>query len=772
MKKSVKKNILLVDNKSAINLSNAGLLKKSGYNVILAGSAREALALTLSRQIDLILMDIDSKNGMSGMTAAKKILACKNIPIIFQTKYNRKKSLKKIKKITIYGVILKNSGYFILQTSVEMALNLFSANQKILEKEEREQHVKKILLAIRNVNQLITMETDTQKLVHTACRILTENMGYFSAWIITIDNNNNINEFIHSSLPEASVKIINSAINSGACADLIKKQCSESRLFIIDKISKDHPACNCLIEKGQAVLMHRLSYRENCYGLLAVSVPLRFADDSEEQKLFIEVAGDIGFAFFKNNSEKALQASNERFQALFRSMKSGVAVYLPVDNGNDFILADFNKAAEKISRLKKENIIGKRLLDLFPSTEKYGILTGLKQVFHTGKPLELPAFYYKDQRLEGWLNNYFYRLPSGEIVMIFHDITAEKTAQEELAASNRKNKEQAALLESLFNAIPDILGMQDTQHRIIRYNKAGYDFFKTTEEESKGRACYSFIGLSSECEECVTSLAVKNAKPQSIQKYIPESGAWFEIRSYPVFDNNGNIRYIIEHMRDITEQRKAGEQIKKLLEEKELLLKEVHHRVKNNMAIIISLLTLQKEARAGSAAAEILADASRRIQSMMILYDKLYSSADYTKISSREFFIPLIEQISSDFTGKKILIENSIDDFIISNKMASSLGIIINELLVNAYKYAFPRQDSGTIKICVFSAEEKIFFSLYDNGVGIPAHISLEKTDGFGLKLVNMLARQINAVISLERINGTKISIEIPVVKKEHSSAN
>ncbi|HPR33430.1 MAG TPA: PAS domain S-box protein [Prolixibacteraceae bacterium] len=130
-----------------------------------------------------------------------------------------------------------------------------------------------------------------------------------------------------------------------------------------------------------------------------------------------------------------------------------------------------------------------------------------------------------------------------------------KMAQDALKESQKSALDTARLLEGVFNAIPDILGIQDAYHRMIRYNEAGYKSLNIKEGSEKNHHCYELIGRSRPCKDCATSIVLKTKKAAQIEKYVPEWDTWFEARSYPILDEKGNITLIIEHLRDITQRK-------------------------------------------------------------------------------------------------------------------------------------------------------------------------------------------------------------------------
>ena len=223
----------------------------------------------------------------------------------------------------------------------------------------------------------------------------------------------------------------------------------------------------------------------------------------------------------------------------------------------------------------------------------------------------------------------------------------------------------------------------------------------------------------------------------------------------------GEAKVIQCNIRDITERKEAEFRIQKLLSEKEILLQEVHHRIKNSMNTIRGLLSLQAETLEDPTAVEALKDSGSRVQSMMLLYDKLYRSLNYTEVSIREYLSSLVDEIIENFPNSKLVrIEKEIDDFPIDAKKLQAIGIIINELLTNSMKYAFAGKDRGLIKVSVTLSGTHVRIAIQDDGKGIPADVDFENSTGFGLTLVRMLASQIDSTIRMEREKGTTFILE------------
>jgi len=220
----------------------------------------------------------------------------------------------------------------------------------------------------------------------------------------------------------------------------------------------------------------------------------------------------------------------------------------------------------------------------------------------------------------------------------------------------------------------------------------------------------------------------------------------------------------IPAIRDITERKASEEKIQTLLTEKELLLKEVHHRIKNNMNTMVSLLLLQSRTLKDLPAIAALQDARSRMQSMGMLYDRLYRSENFREISMKDYLPPLIDEIVRQFPGRdRVTIETETADFLLTAEVLSPLGILVNELVTNAMKYAFTGRDEGVIRVSASLKDNQATLVFEDNGIGIPESVDITASTGFGLQLVALLAKQLKGSIRLERGNGSKFIIEFRV---------
>jgi len=276
---------------------------------------------------------------------------------------------------------------------------------------------------------------------------------------------------------------------------------------------------------------------------------------------FIGGLGIIENITERKHFEEELITKEARFRELFDNMSSGVAVYKPIQNNFDFdfVFADINQSGERISKIKKEEILGKRLTKLFPSVKKIGLLDALKRVSKTGKPERLPITKYKDKRITQWVENYIYKIPSGEIIAVYDDVTQSKITQDALIKSEEE-------LSSFFDNARDMLCIADI--KTATFAKVNPSFTKTlgySEKELLGQSFIKFVHPDDR-QKTINILKERLARgvyiTDFVNRYKCKDGTykWLDWTSKPVVEKG--LTYATA--RDITERLKAEDEIKDL----------------------------------------------------------------------------------------------------------------------------------------------------------------------------------------------------------------
>lgn len=250
----------------------------------------------------------------------------------------------------------------------------------------------------------------------------------------------------------------------------------------------------------------------------------------------------------------------------------------------------------------------------------------------------------------------------------------------------------------------------------------------------------------------------KTARFESIQLAKDGSQIPVEINSH-LFVHRGE-RMILSIARDITRRKENEAMLRKSLEEKELLLKEIHHRVKNNLNVISSLLNLQSKYIKDKAALEVFRESQRRARSMALIHKMLYQSVDLKCINFGEYIQTLTRELFQTYaTGDNIKLNMRVGDILLDINTAVPLGLIVNELVSNSLKHAFPDNMEGEITI-EFNKNNQYYFSVADTGIGFPEDIDYHNANSLGMRLVNSLVDQINGTMVLNQEKGTCFKIK------------
>lgn len=222
---------------------------------------------------------------------------------------------------------------------------------------------------------------------------------------------------------------------------------------------------------------------------------------------------------------------------------------------------------------------------------------------------------------------------------------------------------------------------------------------------------------------------------------------------------------------ELAERKRADEKLQASLKEKEILLKEIHHRVKNNLQIISSLLKLQSSYIEDEQALTMFKDSQNRIRSMALIHEKLYQAKDLSKIDFSEYIHDLTHTLMRSYSAHSQAVRLNVDirNIRLSIDTAIPCGLIINELVSNAFKHAFPSsQPEGEISIKLHSISDgKFILSVRDNGVGFPPHLDFQNTETLGLELVCTLTAQLEGEIQLFRDQGTEFIITFSDIGEE-----
>jgi len=349
-----------------------------------------------------------------------------------------------------------------------------------------------------------------------------------------------------------------------------------------------------------------------------------------------------------------------------------------------------------------------------------------------------------------------------QIAMVIHRKKTEEDVQE-----------RERFLSSMFESIQDGISILAEDYTILRVNKAVENWYSHA-LPIIGKKCYEAYHLRDKiCDICPTRKTIETS--EASYEVVPKVGSggevtgWLDLFSFPLIDKRtGQMKGVIEYVRDISERKKAEDRLQESLQEKEVLLREIHHRVKNNMQVISSLLNLQSRHVKDPEVLEMFRESQRRIRSMALIHERLYQSSDLSQIEFSEYLRNLATHLfhSYQVDASRVQLKIEAEEVHLNINTAIPCGLIVNELVSNALKHGFPEGRKGQLGIDLSRvAGDRYVLRVTDDGVGFPEGLDFRKTETLGMQIVNTLASQIDASIDLAREKGTEFTIHFQEVK-------
>lgn len=353
-----------------------------------------------------------------------------------------------------------------------------------------------------------------------------------------------------------------------------------------------------------------------------------------------------------------------------------------------------------------------------------------------------------------------------EIVVIYAIIKNYDTTEMRLGKTNELLQYQ---FQSMFDNSFDALFLVDWKNRkIVKANKRAIELFEMEKESD----FFDHYGLDFHKNE-VTKEEMEKMRNDLFSNGLYEGEVLYRTNLGREFWGALAIRLIYiggqpyqsVRVTDITSNKKSEQYTKAALQEKEILLAEIHHRVKNNMAVISGLIGLQSNYIEDPKAKELFDESRNRIHSMALIHDKLYQHETFAKIEFCAYINDLVNYIKSSYNDSETEITFNItcNDILLDIKYAIPCGLILNELISNAHKHAFKGKREGEIKIVCTKMGEKFTMSVSDNGVGYDAETALKKSDSLGLTLINALVDQVSGHLKTTNHQGTAYYISFEV---------
>jgi PAS domain S-box-containing protein len=341
------------------------------------------------------------------------------------------------------------------------------------------------------------------------------------------------------------------------------------------------------------------------------------------------------------------------------------------------------------------------------------------------------------------------------------DIT--KLKQGEIELKNTANQ-----LRTNIDRMPIGYILWDENFKALEWNQAAEKIFGYTKKEMIGKRPVEFIVLK-EVRPFVNEVIKRLLSGEDKVSYsedgnnITKDGRIISCmwHNATFVDTDGNTTAVLSMVQDITERKKEQDNLSQSLKDKEILLREVHHRVKNNLSVIMALLQLQANNADDNKIISMLEDTRSRIMSMSLVHEKLYQSEGISTIDLDDYISTLISRIfvSLGISQEKIKYDLSISRIDLNLDVLIPLGMILNELITNSIKHAF-KGDSGSISISLSASGEQKTLTYYDSGVGLPESFEINKITTLGLKIVSTLTKQLKGELDITSAPGARFTIK------------
>lgn len=395
---------------------------------------------------------------------------------------------------------------------------------------------------------------------------------------------------------------------------------------------------------------------------------------------------------------KELKESEVKFRDLFNFMSSGVAVYDAINDGKDFIFKDFNMAGEKIDGIKKEDLIGKSVSDLFPGVKEFGLFDVFQRVWETGNPERHPITQYKDNRITGWRDNYVYKLPSGEVIAVYDDITEKKIIEQKLKESEERFK-------TIFMDSPIGIELYDSKGKLLELNKACLDMFGVSNINSvRDFDLFQDPNISDEVKKKLyngefikyeSTFDFEKVKELNLYETTKSGIIFVDVEITPLYlDGTEEISNFLVQVQDITEKKQAEERLQQLNKELEYRVEERTKDLKESEEKYRSLFSNTIEG----------------IAVHSIIYDSNNKPINYIITDINPKFEDILSIKKEDVLNKK-----ATDAYGVENAPYLDIYAKVAETMEpTVFETYYPPMDKF-FKISVFSPEKGIFVTVFED---------------------------------------------------------
>lgn len=710
--------VLLVGKRDESLAETGNLLRRQDYDVITAGSKQEAvMALELQPPPELMLVAAAKGCAEHTADAAEAVLERRELPLLIYAPTADLANLRRLCRLPRYGLVPREAGEELLADSIDSALHLYRCQS------ERPENARSYQLLFDTTADAVFMIDEETNTIIEANRSAEKIYGYSREELI----GKPVLEL--SAEPEGTRQTI---------ADIAPHQ--QLSLYRVHR-RRD----------GSHFPVHISGTRTRSNGQPINIATVR--DITEYRRL-----------------QQELSEQQRKYAEVIDTVPSAIIEY-----DNDQKIRFFNSYAEKMFGFTADEVIGKvATATTNPPVDSGGMDHREMFVRILNDPERYGYHENENIRRDGsriwvaWRNVSVYDAQGNRrgMLSVGNDITAYKRSREQLEASRNRYR-------TIFNEAPIGIVTVERDGTILTANPFFCRWLGYRLDELTGVNTHTITHADDWPREVEEMHRLKSGEVDHVRmekRYLRRDGSvvWGYLVTKSATWQAEETAYGLGMVIDITQYKKSEQERQHLLEEKEMLLHEVHHRIKNDMHVIGSLLSLQAAESKTPGESAALEEARNRVHLMRSIYDRLYTGEDFRSLEISLFLGDLLNELQGSYalTGA-VTLRKELAELEVPVRISFPLGIIVNELVTNAYKYAFPDDEKGEIQVTLTRREtesgSQLELIVTDNGIGIPEEIAAGRPMGFGLQIVDTMVRQHQGRWDIERDKGTRHRLLLPM---------
>jgi len=722
-----KSKILIVEDEQVVARDLQKSLQAEGYDVSVAGDGEKAIEEATAATPNLVLLDIVLPGAIDGISAAKQFQEL-NIPVVYMTGHSDDHLFERARETEPLAYLLKPLGRSELNRVVQ--LSLFKQQQALEREQERDEKARALRESEERFRRVVEQVSDY-------CIFTLDLSGWVSSW----------NSGAERTMGYTADEIIG--------VDYAVFFSDEDRLHNVPALELEAARARGSADDTRWLV------RKGGDRYWAEGVLTSFHDTRGKVTGFTKVTRDTTQ---RRQMEDALKETNERLRVALHAARTGTWKWdlrTNVDLIDDSLRKLFGIQSDKFEKIEDFYAI------IHPSDRKK-VIDAFQRTLHEGIHLDTEFRVVWPDGSEHWM------LDQGEVTIgrdgiptsltgACVDITERKNAEELLRQSEERFRGYAA------NVRDYALLQLDSEGKIVGWSTGAEQVLGYSEAEILGQSftvLFTPEDLAAGEAEGELGRALTSGRSTDERWHVRKNGTrfWASGVLTSISDERDQVGGFVKVMRDETERREADERLRASLHEKEILLQEIHHRVKNNLQVVTSLLRLQSEHVPDEQTQAMFEEARNRVQAIGGIHELLYQSPDLARIDFAAYLNRLTRDLFSFYgvSEDRLSLAIDVDNTTLEITEAMPCGLLVNELVTNSLKHGFPNGRKGAIRVSMDCARASCVLVVEDDGIGLPEGFDWRQSDSLGLQLVQVLAAQLDGSVEVDGSSGTRVTIVFP----------